>query len=76
MRKDRIEMPGDEKRRRRQRNDDDAYSRLGPGDPGVGLDNLSTLRSVGRFTDALLDLGGLIARRLRERVANRRSKGS
>jgi hypothetical protein len=58
------------KSRSREGHDDDlAYVRKG--DAGLGLDYMSVHWSVNRLASNLVDLGSLIAKRLRERVANR-----
>jgi hypothetical protein len=53
--------------------DDLAFVRFDERDPGLGLDHMSTTMSINRLSNGLVDLGSLIARRLRERIANRRS---
>jgi hypothetical protein len=68
-------MPGEETQRRKHRDEHDAYTSLDDVDPGLVVDNMSTVRSVERLTNGLVDLGYLIAQRLRERVAKRRAKG-
>jgi hypothetical protein len=70
-----VAMPGKETQRRRQREDEDAHTSWDAGDPRLMVDNMSTLRSLDRLTSGLVDLGYLIAGRLRERVAKRRAKG-
>jgi hypothetical protein len=67
-------MPREETQRRKRRGEGDAYTRLDEGDPRLMVDNMSTLRSFERLTNGLVDLGYLIAERLRERVAKRKAK--
>jgi hypothetical protein len=62
-------MSGDESQSREGHDDDLAY--VTKGDPGLGLDYMSVHWSVNRLANNLVDLGSLIAKRLRERVANR-----
>ena len=70
-------MPDDEPQRRvdtrldDHRGDLDAFNSDPASRTGI-IDGLSTYQSADRLGDRLADLGGWIARRLRERLANRR----
>jgi hypothetical protein len=62
-------MSGDESRSREGHEEDLAFVRKD--DPGLGLDYMSMHWRVNRLAVNLVDLASLIAKRLRERVANR-----
>jgi hypothetical protein len=63
-------MSGCDKQREESHDDDLAYVRKGAPDP-LGLDYLSVHWSLNRLAVNLVDVGSLIAKRVRERVANR-----
>jgi hypothetical protein len=63
-------MSGNEVQHRESHDDDLAFVRKGDPDP-LGLDYVSVNWSINRLSNNLVDVGSLIAKRLRERVANR-----
>jgi hypothetical protein len=66
-----VKTAEDETQGRKRHDEGDAYSRLGAGDPDLGLDKMSVIVSLGRLADKLTDFGAMIVQRVRERVVKR-----